>query len=118
MAGKKLLGVVSGLAETALVQAFCDSGVSRLAHDISESPEEEILPRLVRRHMMVQAGKFDGSLPKGPWIRLNDSGDSVALMAQRHQLPVQDAPTAPKDVSRHPYRTHSAFRFILQCGIR
>jgi hypothetical protein len=116
-AGKKLLSVLDGLAEPAIIQAFCDSGVSKLAQDLSKSPEDEILPTLVRRHTMVQAGKFDGSLPKGPWIRLNDGGDAVVLTAQRYQLPMQDAPTAPKDVSRHPYRTHSAYRFIRQCGI-
>ena len=98
---------------------FQESGILALAKEVlcQTTDDVELMRIILRRHAQVQSGKFDKGLPKAAWIRPADGGDRVRLTAQRHQLPASQRPKGWKDVGRHPYRTNSAFAFILACDI-
>lgn len=107
-------------ATTAEVEAvFQESGILALANEVLRQATDpiELMRLILRRHAQVQSGKFDKGLPKAAWMRLADGGDSVRLTAQRHQLAASQRPEGWKKVSRHPYRTNSAFAFIQACDI-
>jgi len=92
-----------------------DSGVIGLATAIQGSHGVELLRLLLTRHKEVQAGKFDGALPKAAWL-LEHKGQ-VRLTAQRHRLPMRACPQSWSDVDWHPYRTDAAYQFIRSCRI-
>jgi hypothetical protein len=74
---------------------------------------------LLRRHQRVQEGKFDGGLPKGPWVRLEPGALSVArLTTQRFGLKSSDIERSWQRMQRHPYRTFGAMRFVKLCRIQ
>jgi hypothetical protein len=101
-------------------QALQKLGLVELARALgaTETPID-LAQEILRRHLRVQEGKFDGGLPKGPWVRL-ESGQSCAarLTAQRFGLEVSQVPDNWKAMARHPYRTIGARRFIRLCKIQ
>jgi hypothetical protein len=110
---------INGVTGGEVSAVLLGSGILALADAfLRESGEATELMRVVlQRHGQVQSGKFDKGLPKGAWVRLIDGGDRVRLTAQRYQLSASQRPANWKDVSRHPYRTGSAFAFIQACNI-
>jgi hypothetical protein len=96
-----------------------ESGVLALADEVQREAAGEVgLMRVVlRRHGLVQSGKFDKGLAKAAWVRLAGTDDTVRLTAQRYQLPLSQRPKGWADVGRHPYRTSSALAFIQACNI-
>jgi hypothetical protein len=96
------------------------TGLIELARTLSEVKAPiDCGHRILERHQSVQGGKFDGGLPKGPWVRLDAGRDLVArLTAQRFGLDPSQAKRSWRDMPRHPYRTFGALRFIKQCRIQ
>ena len=77
----------------------------------------DIVQEVLRRHLRVQENKFDGGLPKGPWVRLEP--ESMArLTAQRFGLNASQVKNNWQETTRHPYRTFGAKRFIKLCKIQ
>lgn len=73
---------------------------------------------VLRRHLRVQEGKFDGGLPKGPWVRMEPGqGLQARLTSQRFGLETSQATDSWSEMARHPYRTFGARRFIRLCRI-
>lgn len=110
---------INAIASSEVEAVLQGSGVLQLVHDVIRHANDasELLRLVVRRHTHVQSGKFDKGLPKAAWTRL-DGNDSIRLTAQRHQLTKSHRPEHWKDVSRHPYRTHSAYSFIRASNIK
>lgn len=74
---------------------------------------------ILRRHLRVQEGKFDGGLPKGPWVRVEpDQGCTARLTSQRFGLDASQVADSWMGMARHPYRTFGARRFIRLCRIQ
>ena len=99
-------------------QALHNVGVVQLAQTIipMEKPTD-VGQEILRRHMRVQEGKFDGGLPKGPWVRLEPEG-VARLTAQRFGLDTSQVKDNWRVTTRHPYRTFGARRFIRLCRIQ
>lgn len=77
----------------------------------------EIGGAILRRHLRVQDGKFEGGLPKGPWIRLEtQTSNIVCLTSQRFGVEGQWSDSW-SSMARHPYRIGGARRFIRLCRI-
>ena len=97
---------------------FRDSGILSLADDLlaRQSDCSGMIRTIISRHEQVQSGKYDKDSPKAPWIKLTEN-NKVQLNAQRHQLAASSRRENWEDISRHPYRTHSALSFINACGI-
>jgi hypothetical protein len=96
------------------------AGLVDLARTLAASAGDPLVAcqEVLRRHARVQEGKFDGGLPKGPWIRLEGEARPTArLTAQRFGIQPNRAAEVWEDVVRHPYRTYGARRFIRQCRI-
>ena len=94
-------------------------GIVELARTLAgTSDARAICQEVLRRHARVQDGKFDGGLPKGPWIRFEvGSDDRVVLTQQRYGLEPGQARSSWTAMARHPYRTEGARRFIRLCRI-
>lgn len=106
--GKDLRQGLQKLGMTELAQALGSA---------SESPTE-VGREVLTRHQRVQEGKFDGGLPKGPWIRIEPGQPNVAqLTSQRFGLDGVQVPDSWQSMPRHPYRTFGARRFIRLCKI-
>jgi hypothetical protein len=79
----------------------------------------DIVREILQRHLRVQEGKFDGGLPKGPWVRLEPGPEFIArLTAQRFGIEASEARNRWDALSRHPYRTSDARRFVHLCRIQ
>ncbi len=100
-------------------QALTKTGLVSLAQVLAGIREPvAVCQEILRRHARVQEGKFDGGLPKGPWIKLEGGeGVVVRLTAQRFGLEPSQAAQSWTDMARHPYRTHGARQFIRLCRI-
>ena len=114
---------ISSAEDTALSnakQALQKLGLAELAQTLANTEEPIALGQeILRRHLRVQEGKFDGGLPKGPWVRLEAGQRCVArLTSQRFGLEVSQATDTWKVMARHPYRTFGARRFIRLCKIQ
>jgi hypothetical protein len=99
-------------------QALITNGLVGLAKTLAASAGDPVIAchEVLGRHARVQDGKFDGGLPKGPWVRVG--ADGVArLTAQRFGLEPHEASTAWTEMTRHPYRTYGARQFIRRCRI-
>ena len=80
--------------------------------------EEALLKGVIARHLRIQEGKFDGGMPKGPWIRYAPGGTShFALTAQKFGIAQSEFPKTWQSIERHPYRTWAARRFVRLCKI-
>ena len=99
-------------------QALLKVGIGQFAQSISDidSPTD-IGQEILRRHLRVQEGKFDGGLQKGPWVRLEP--DCMAhLTLKRFGLQASQVKGNSRAADRHPYRTFGARRFIRLCRIQ
>jgi hypothetical protein len=95
-------------------------GLIELAQTLGRTGDPiEVAEEILRRHLRVQEGKFDGGLPKGPWVRLEPGpGHTARLTAQRFGLDASDARENWRAMVRHPYRTSGAKRFIRLCKVQ
>ena len=99
-------------------QALHKVGVVQLAQTLgSMDKPNDLGQEILRRHLRVQEGKFDGGLPKGPWVRL-ESDCVVRLTSQRFGLEASQVKDNWRATTRHPYRTFGARRFIRLCRIQ
>jgi hypothetical protein len=101
-------------------QALQKIGLVALAQALSATEVPIALGQeILRRHMRVQEGKFDGGLPKGPWVRLEtETGTEARLTSQRFGLEPSQVKDSWREMTRHPYRTFGARRFIRLCKIQ
>jgi hypothetical protein len=84
----------------------------------SAKGEEALVKEVIARHLRVQEGKFDGGMPKGPWIRYEPGGTShFALTAQKFGIAQSEFPKTWQSIEWHPYRTWAARRFVRHCKI-
>ena len=79
---------------------------------------DEVLRIVVRRHVLVQSGKYDRGERKSAWVELFDGDTRGRLKAQRYQLPSSQRVDTWRDMGRHPYRTGPALAFIRACSIK
>lgn len=101
-------------------QALQKLGLVELARTLEATERPiDLGQAILRRHLRVQEGKFEGGLPKGPWVRLNPGeGCTAQLTSQRFSLDVSQVPNRWEGMARHPYRTFGARRFIRLCKIQ
>jgi len=101
---------------TELRAVLRDTGLLTLAADLERLAPQDLGERLLARHRAVQAGKFDGGVPKGAWLVASD-GDIVRLASQRFQVDRRARKKRWQDMTRHPYRTAGAFAFLRAAGL-
>ncbi len=101
-------------------QALQKLGLVELAQTLGATEKPiDLGQEILRRHLRVQEGKFDGGLPKGPWVRLEPGQRCAArLTSQRFGLDASQVTNSWKVMARHPYRTFGAKRFIRLCKIQ
>src|SRR5258708_13427236 len=95
-------------------QSLPKPGLVELARTFqSARGEEALLKEVIARHLRIQEGKFDGGIPKGPWIRYASGGTfHFALTAQKFGIAQSEFPKTWQSIKRHPYRTCAAIRFF------
>jgi hypothetical protein len=101
-------------------QALQKLGLVELAQTLGATEKPiDLVQEILRRHLRVQDGKFEGGLPKGPWVRLEPGqGYAARLTSQRFGLDASQVTDNWKAMARHPYRTFGARRFIRLCRIQ
>ncbi len=121
--GEELLTTISAAAVTdakataVMSETLTKSGICALAEQVAHTPNiVGVLQAIIDRHQSVQNGKFDGGLPKAPWLRSTGS-EAFHLTVQRHQLPPSGRVKHWSKIGRHSYRTPAAFEFIRACRI-
>lgn len=100
-------------------QSLPKLGLVELAKAFQAVKDEElVLKEVFTRHLRVQEGKFDGGIPKGPWIRYAPGSTSqLVLTAQKFGFAQSEFPRTWQSIERHPYRTRAARRFVHLCKI-
>ncbi|MEI8016385.1 MAG: hypothetical protein WCH20_16305 [Nitrospira sp.] len=121
--GEELLKTISDAAATdakataEMAEILTKSGIIALAERIAHAPNiVGVLQSILVRHHSVQSGKFDGGLPKSPWLR-STGPEAFQLTVQRHQLTPAGRVKHWSKIGRHSYRTPAAFEFIRACRI-
>jgi hypothetical protein len=101
-------------------QALQKLGIVEFAQTLRVTKEPINLGQeVLRRHLRVQEDKFDGGLPKSPWVRLEPGpGSAARLTSQRFGLTESHVTDGWRAMTRHPYRTFGAKRFIRLCRIQ
>lgn len=120
--GRKLRGQLAGAEKmdaavlAPIAQAMKESGITTLAQRVAAAGSVgEAASLLLQRHLEVQSGKLDRGQQKAPWLRLEKK--TVRLTSQRNELPRGKHARSWRGITRHPYRTWGAGRFIQQCRI-
>jgi len=100
-------------------QSLAKLGLVELAKAFQAANNEEVLLKeVINRHLRVQEGKFDGGIPKGPWIRYAPGNTSqLVLTAQKFGLAQSGFPKTWQSIERHPYRTWAARQFVRLCKV-
>jgi hypothetical protein len=111
--GGELLRDLANLKEVLEIAPHCESPIE-LAKATCESKDAGSWCKILTdHHLGVQRGKFEGTLPKAPWVERK--GDSILVGANRYYL--NDSPSSVNEMAAHPYRTSAADNFIRASGI-